>query len=1087
MTSAPTADRRPARQFVELDILGMTCASCVGRVEKALAKVDGVSDAQVNLATDVASVSYDLTQVDPEQLVAAVDAAGYKGMLRHVEAPPTTIATAEDPNDERARERDSELAGLKRRWQVALTVGLAMMALMYVPISIDTMDWLMPLLLVVATAVQFWAAKGIYQAAWAAARHGATNMNTLVALGTSVAYGYSAFVTLWPAQAQGWGLPLHVYFETSIVIIALILMGRWMEGKAKKETASAIKALVGLQPTTARVLRDDAEIDVPVESVVVGDVVRVRPGEKIPVDGTVIEGSATVDESMLTGESLPQLKDAGDVVIGATLNRTGSVVLRATAVGNDTTLAHIVRLVEGAQGSKAPMQRLADRVSAWFIPTVLGLAVITFAAWTIFGPEGHRLTLAVGTTIALLISACPCALGLATPIAVMVGTGKAAEMGILITSGEALEQARRLTSVVLDKTGTITHGRPSLTGIVAAPGWHENDVLELVAAAEIGSEHPLGEAIVSAASDRNLEVRRAESFGTIPGGGIEATVQGRQVLAGNLRLLTSHGIDVAAFEAAATEAAAQPATPLYVAVDGSPAALLVIADPVKAESAEAVAELRALGLEVWMLTGDNEATGRAIAEQVGIEHVIAEVLPSQKAQRVVALQSQGHVVAMVGDGINDAPALAQADLGCAIGTGTDVAIAASDITLVGGDLRGVVSAIALSRATVKTIKAGLFWAFAYNVLLLPVAAGLLYPVNGLLLDPVLAAAAMAMSSVSVVTNALRLRGFRRPTSAHEILHPPYTARIRQYSYLVAIAVLAVSLGAGLTALSRSDRAQHGMNGILAWTERTGMPMQPAMSVMMTTDVTPVDAAEAGVDVRLDIPADVPAGRSTRIVITLRDAASGDPLTDLTRTHDAWMHVIVTRDDLGTFAHLHAEPTGNPGELAVDAVFPTAGDYQIHTEFRRQGEMSDILGVHQVRIGGTATPSPVTPAPGPRTHVVDGLSVSLAGDAVVERTSDFTLTFADAATGEPVDDLQPYLAAAGHVVVMRADGTHFSHVHAEMEDGSGEQVFALPGQGFGPELDLHVRFETSGVYQLWAQFELHNGHLITVPFTVEASR
>ncbi len=1089
MSRVTATDVQPALNLtgVELDIAGMTCASCVSRVEKALAKVEGVTQAQVNLATEVASVTYDRERVGPDALATAVSSAGYVGTPRHPEDfEPSAPTGGDDPRDERERARDDELAGLKVRWQVALTTGLAMMALMYVPVSIDTMDWLMPVLLVVATFVQFWAAKGIYQAAWAAARHGATNMNTLVALGTSVAYGYSAFVTLWPAQAQAWGLPLHVYFETSIVIIALILMGRWMEGKAKKETASAIKALVGLQPKTARVIRDGVESDVDIESVIVGDLVRVRPGEKVPVDGVVTQGTSSVDESMLTGESLPQEKASGDVVIGATMNRTGSIVLRASAVGNDTTLAQIVRLVEGAQGSKAPMQRIADQVAAWFIPIVLGLAVVTFAAWAIFGPDGQRLTLAVGTTIALLISACPCALGLATPIAVMVGTGKAAELGVLITSGQALEEARRLTAVVLDKTGTITLGRPRLTGMTTGSGWVENDVLKLVAAAEVGSEHPLGEAIVSAARERNLDVPTAESFVTVPGNGIEATVGGQVVLAGNRGFLTARGVDVASFDADATEAANQGATPLYVAVDGTPGALLVVADPVKAESAEAVAELEALGLEVWMLTGDNETTARAIAREVGVEHVIAEVLPSQKAERVAALQAEGHVVAMVGDGINDAPALAQADLGCAIGTGTDVAIAASDITLVGGDLRGVVSAIALSRATVQTIKAGLFWAFAYNILLLPVAAGVFYPVNGLLLDPVLAAAAMAMSSVSVVTNALRLRGFRRPSSADEILHPPYTARVKQYSYLTSIAVLAVALGGGLTALSRSDSAQHGMNGILAWSERTGMPMRPAMSVMMTTEVTPVDAAQAGVDVTLDIPADVQPGVHTRIEVSVSDSETGEPITDLTRTHDAWMHFIVTRDDLGTFAHLHAEPTDTAGELAVDVVFPTSGSYTIHTEFRRQGEMADILAAEDVAVGDPATPSPVTLTPGSRTQVVDGVAVRLDGEARVEQTTDFELTFTDEATGEPIDDLQPYLAAAGHVVVMRSDGTHFSHVHAEMEDESGDPVFALPGQRFGPELGLHVRFETSGVYQLWAQFKLSDGHVITVPFTVQAS-
>ena len=564
-TEPPTAAETDAPSVAcTLDIGGMTCASCVRRVEKVLAKLDGVSQAEVNLATEAASVVYDPARVGPEQLTAAIASAGYTGQLRTDDVPgshtASTATTAADQHDEHDRARDAELAGLKRKWQVALTTGLSLMALMYIPLPIDTMDWLMPVILVVATVVQFWAGKQFYAQAWAAARHGATNMNTLVALGTLVAYGYSTFATLWPATAQRWGLPLHVYFETSIIIIALVTMGRWMEGRAKKQTASAIKALVGLAPKTARVLRGGAEIDIPVEDVVVGDLVRVRPGEKVPVDGVVTEGSSTVDESMLTGESLPVDKSDGDVVIGATMNRTGTLVLRTSAVGQDTTLAQIVRLVENAQGSKAPMQRLADQVSSWFIPVVLVLAALTFAGWAIFGPDDGRWTLAIGTTIAVIIIACPCALGLATPTAIMVGTGKAAELGILIGSGEALEQARRLTAVVLDKTGTITRGRPSLTGTTVLPGWQEDHLLRLVAAAEVGSEHPLGEAIVAAARDRELDLPSANDFQAVPGHGIDATVDGHRVLAGNARLMSTHGIDVTALDPAAAAGAREGAT-----------------------------------------------------------------------------------------------------------------------------------------------------------------------------------------------------------------------------------------------------------------------------------------------------------------------------------------------------------------------------------------------------------------------------------------------------------------------------------------------------------------------------------------------
>ncbi|MGY1623941.1 heavy metal translocating P-type ATPase [Geodermatophilus sp. SYSU D00965] len=1068
-----------------LAIGGMTCASCVGRVEKALNRVAGVTGAQVNLTTEAATVRFDPAQVGVEELTAAVARAGYTATPRRETRP-----TAERPGtgaDATGEDRDGEahLTALKRRWQLTLATGLGLMGLMYVPLYLDTMDWLMPAILVVATVVQFWAGRDVYRAAWTAARHRSTNMNTLVALGTGVAYGYSAFVTLWPAAAERWGLPLHVYFETSLVILALVLAGRWMEARAKKATAAAITALVGLAPKTARVLRNGTETDVPVEQVTVGDLVRVRPGEKVPVDGVVTDGATAVDESMLTGESLPVDKTVGDTVIGATLNRTGTVVLRATAVGADTALAQIVRLVEDAQGAKVPMQRLADRVSAWFVPIVLGLAAATFAAWALLGPDTGRLTMAITTTIAVLIIACPCALGLATPTAVMVGTGRAAELGILIGNGDALETARRVTAVVLDKTGTLTRGKPALIGITTAGGWTEDDVLALVAAAETGSEHPVGAALVAAARARSLDLPPLRSFDAVPGHGIDAVVAERQVLVGNAALMTARGVDVGALEETAAAEAAAGRTPMFVAVDGVPAAVLSVADTVKPESAEAVAQLQALGLQVWMLTGDNAATAATIAEQVGIEHVLAEVLPADKAAQVRRLQEQGHVVAFCGDGINDAAALSAADVGIAIGTGADVAIAASDITLVGGDLRGIVAAIALSRRTVATMKQGLGWAFGYNVLLIPVAAGALYWWNGLLLDPVLASAAMAMSSVSVVTNALRLRRFRRPATAAEILSPPLRARIGSYAYLTGVAVVALALGAGLTAVSRMDFAERGMNGQLAWMQGTGMPMRPAMSEMMTAEVPPTDATDAGVDVRLDPPADVRPGQPTRLVATVVDSTTGDPVEDLTRSHEAWMHLIATREDLGTFAHVHPQPTGAPGQLAVEITFPTAGRYIVNTEFRRQGEMSDLHSRQVITVAGAA-PVPVALAAGPRSVVVDGIRVELEGDAEAGGVSDLHFTFTDNATGRPVDDLQPYLAAAGHVVIMRADGQTFAHEHAEVTDASGRPVFALPGQTFGPELDVHAEFATAGTYQLWAQFRLGDGDVITVPFTIEAT-
>ncbi|WP_235547614.1 MULTISPECIES: heavy metal translocating P-type ATPase [unclassified Nocardioides] len=1027
-----------------LDIEGMTCASCVNRVTKALTKVDGVVDASVNLATESAAVTYDPRAVDAAALTAAVEKAGYAGTLRRQVRPDAPTEAPVDPIAALDARRDTEIAKLRRRWQVALVTGLAFMAVMYLPLYIDTMDWLMPLLLVVATVVQFWAGQDIYRQAWVNLQHRTTSMDTLVALGTGVAYGYGAFVTLWPGLAERWGLPLHLYFESALIVVALILMGRWLELKAKKRTASSLRALVDLAPATARVVLGDSEVDVPLEQVAVGDLVRVRPGEKVPIDGVVTDGRSAIDESMLTGESVPVDKTVGATVIGATVNTTGSLVVRTTAVGADSTLAQIVRLVEEAQASAPPMQRLADRVSAWFVPAVLLVALVTFLAWLAFGPEGQRLTLAIGTTVAVLIIACPCALGLATPTAVMVGTGRAAELGILIGDGLALETARRITALVLDKTGTITRGRPTLVGVTAVGGWHPDDLLVLVAAAEVGSEHPVGEAVVRGARDRGLDLPSVSGFDSTPGHGVVAEVDGRTVVVGNSAHLAAHGVDTG-------EAG------ILVAVDGAYAGSVEVADTVKPTSAAAVAALKDLGLEVWMVTGDHESTASTVAAEVGIDHVLADVRPADKAARVAELQAAGHVVAMVGDGVNDAPALARADLGIAIGTGTDVAVAASDVTLVGGDLGGVVSAIELSRRTVTTIKQGLVWAFAYNVLLVPVAAGALYWWDGLLLDPVLAGAAMAMSSVSVVTNALRLRR-------------PSRGRIADGAYLAGIAVLAIAVGVGFTWLSRTDQAERGMNGVLAFQEGMGMPMHPQMSVLEETDIPPVTARDAGLTLSYDVPADARPGEPTKVRVTVTGG-------DLVRTHQVWMHLIVTRSDLGTFAHLHPEPTGQPGVFETEMTFPTAGTYALHAEVREQGQLADVLDEHDVTVAGSAPAAVAVPTGDVRSATVDGVRITLDGDARVGDTSDLTL--------HGPDDLQPYLGAAGHVVVMRADGEDFQHRHAETYDDRGRPVQALPGTTFGPDLDLHVRFDVPGAYRLWAQLRLADGSVVTAPFVVHA--
>jgi P-type Cu+ transporter len=598
-------------------------------------------------------------------------------------------------------------------------------------------------------------------------------MNTLVALGTSAAYLYSAIVAVAPVLFAGAESRTDVYFDTSALIVTLILLGRFLEARARGRTNEAVKKLAGLRAKTARVVREGRESDVPVEDVRVGDVLVVRPGEKVPVDGVVVTGTSAVDEAMITGESVPVEKRESDEVIGATLNKSGSFRFEATRVGKDTALAQISRMVEEAQGSKAPIQRLADRISGVFVPVVMVLAAVTFVVWFMFGPE-PAFTLALSNFVAVLIIACPCAMGLATPTSIMVGTGRGAEEGILIKGGEALEGAHALDTVVIDKTGTLTRGEPELTDVVVTNGIPEEEFLRLVASAERGSEHPLGEAIVRGARGRNLVLAGTEGFEATSGGGVRARVEGRQVLIGNRRYLEESGIEEDGLLPRGEELAQAGKTPMFVVVDGSPAGLVAVADGLRDESREAVGRLHSMGLEVAMLTGDNRRTAAAIARELDIDRVLAEVKPEDKAAEITRLQSEGRRVAMVGDGMNDAPALAEADVGISIGTGTDVAIEASDLTLIGGDVRGVARAIALSKATVRNIKQNLFWAFAYNVLLIPVAAGVLYPVfaGGVpatlqpllgeygFLNPILAAAAMALSSVTVLANALRLRRVR---------------------------------------------------------------------------------------------------------------------------------------------------------------------------------------------------------------------------------------------------------------------------------------------------------------------------------------
>jgi P-type Cu+ transporter len=742
-----------------LGVSGMTCASCVARVERALKKVPGVLDASANFATGKASVRYLPGVAEMRDLERAVEGAGYE-----------VIREEEEPVED-AQHR--EYGELRRRFLVAavltalILVGSLPMMLGFMPPV--PMGWLNLGLLVLATPVQFWAGWRFYEGAWGALKHGQANMNTLVAVGTSAAYLYSTVATLAPGLFESGRA--DVYFDTSALIITLILLGRLLEARARGRTNEAIKRLAGLRAKTARVVRGGEEVEAPVEDVEVGDVVVVRPGEKVPVDGHVVSGESAVDEAMITGEPMPAHKRAGDEVIGATINKTGSFRFEATGVGEEMALSQIMRMVEEAQGSKAPIQRLADRVSGVFVPVVMALAAITFLVWIFFGPE-PAFTLALLNFVAVLIIACPCAMGLATPTSIMVGTGRGAERGILVKGGEALERAHKLTTVVLDKTGTLTKGEPELTDVAATNGLPERELLRLVASAERGSEHPLGEAIVRGAEERGIELAEARGFDAPTGRGVRAEVEGRNVLVGNRKFMEEAGVSEDGLSGRFGRLSAAGKTPVFVAVDGEIAGLVAVADVVREESREAVDDLRGMGLEVVMLTGDNAWTANAVARELGIDRVLAEVLPEDKEGEVRGLQAGGRVVAMVGDGINDAPALARADVGVAIGTGTDVAMEAADLTLVSGDVRGVARAIRLSRATIKNIRQNLFWAFAYNVLLIPVAAGALYPffaggtVPDLLrpflgeygfLNPVLAAAAMALSSVTVLGNALRLR------------------------------------------------------------------------------------------------------------------------------------------------------------------------------------------------------------------------------------------------------------------------------------------------------------------------------------------
>lgn len=729
-------------------IKGMHCASCASIIENSLKKVEGISSAVVNIATERATVTYDTKKVTDEKLLSAVSNVGYQALINE------EIKT----ESEEKKEKQKELNDLRTKVFVSLGLGALILwgsfpGLMETSPMILRNFWIQ---FILATPVQFWAGFTFYRAAIKAIKHRTANMDTLVVIGTTVAFGYSVFVILFPQLVTKIGIEPMPYFDTTAIIIGLILLGRYFEAKAKAGTSEAIKKLIGLQAKTAKVLRNDKEIDIPISEVIIGDIIRVRPGEKIPVDGIIIEGESSIDESMITGESIPADKAKGDVVVGATMNKTGTFSFKATKIGGETMLAQIIKLVQEAQGSKAPIQRLADLVSSYFVPVVIMLAILTFAIWYIFGPA-PTLLFAILNTVAVLIIACPCAMGLATPTAIMVGTGKGAEHGILIKDAESLEIAHKINTIIFDKTGTLTKGQPEVTDIIPIGSISSDELLKLAGSIEKGSEHSLAEAIVKKAEAKQLVLSKVEKFQAIPGHGVEGVVDGERIVFGNKRLMDKEGIDISSSVKEISEMENNGKTVMMIGADNKLIGLIAVADIIKESAQEGLKALQKLGIEVIMITGDNQRTANAIGQKLGITRILSEVLPDQKEAEVRKIQAEGKVVAMVGDGINDAPALAAADVGIAMGSGTDVAIEAADITLINKDLRSVATAIVLSKKTMRTIRQNLFWAFGYNVILIPVAMGVLYPFFHILLNPIFASVAMATSSVSVVSNSLLLK------------------------------------------------------------------------------------------------------------------------------------------------------------------------------------------------------------------------------------------------------------------------------------------------------------------------------------------
>ncbi|MDB5081841.1 MAG: copper-translocating P-type ATPase [Chloroflexi bacterium] len=1116
---------------VELEIEGMTCASCVNRIERKLNKLPGVETASVNLATERGTIAYNPQVVKLPQIIGAVEAAGYKArpygdtLEEAAEPAPVAVQTRpavnlpvvkavaatpvqmhkprrKAPSLEESAERDRARREKEiTRRRNLLILGVVLTVPVFV-INMFGMDWFREaqvrdwLLFALTTPV--WAIVGweFHRGALRNARHFAANMDTLISIGSTAAYLFSAWLllagnTYMPAGQMSVGPggrgEAITYFETAALIVTLIYLGKFLEVISKGRTSEAIRKLVGLQPRTARVVRQGIEQDIPLGEVVPEDLLVVRPGEKIPVDGQVESGQSSIDESMVTGESLPVEKGPGDPVIGATVNQNGLLRIRAKKVGGETVLAQIIRLVEQAQGSKAPVQRLADTISGIFVPIVIVIAILSFVGWLL---TGHDFQTALLPAVAVLVVACPCALGLATPTAIMVGTGVGAEQGILIKGGESLERARQIKTVVLDKTGTLTRGKPEVTEVVSLNGLDQSAILKLAALVERGSEHPLGEAIVRKAVKSGLYLddaqEQARNFKSYTGAGVQGEVVDRLVLVGTRRLLAQQQISLSdSVEAQMSRLETEGKTVMLVALENELAGLIAVADTIKEGSAEAVAELKAMGIEPVMLTGDNRRTAEAMARQAGIERVLAEVRPEEKAAVIKQLQAEGKIVAMVGDGINDAPALAQADVGMAIGTGTDIAMEAADITLMHGDVRAIATAIGLSRATMRKIKQNLFWAFFYNVLLIPAA------IMGVI-NPVLAAGAMAVSSVTVISNSLLLNRYRGKHSG------PLSAadkRARRKMLVWQVGLVGALLGlVGLLGWQGYDYFTRPGGGAMASGQAAMAEAEPDIIPAANVVALPADYQVGNLRIQVStFPAQPQPGQPALLIFRLTDPVSGKPVTpaDLKLLHTRLMHLIVASQDRQFYRHLHPEGASE-GLYTFTVTFPVGGLYSVYNEFQTRAGQA-VLYRTDVTVSGSPGAAAGL-ASFSKVQQFGNIKATLQLDEPVKVGQPVDLKFKFEQDNRPMSDLEPYLGEPGHMIVLSNGGSSFRHLHGHAVGGLAGQAAPVMGDTmaepaantrYGPEVGYDLRFDMAGTYRLWAEFQ-YQGRVLVFSYVLTVS-